>query len=685
MEIFGIIVVLLLLVGLFRGNSFCRVLFFGSITVGLGYLIFLFPLPIGDDSGLIGKGLYFILFCCMACAFIAAISVKQTLRSLQHCNGIPSAILKLLLVCTGVYLLCELSFNARLLDVVGGTASSDEIHHIEHYGRLLSGTAAGLFLWQFLLMLRNKRVPRLPERDQTEDKEKGKKKDEDEDEDEETTYIPSLPGIVFALVVCVFGVYHGLEKLVDTLVESSSPAFRRQAINLSLIQRALVNDRVILAGMDETPGLYTKPEGKAFLALFPLIAISVEDLDDKIEHAKKDLLRDAFVEKIGGVQGYYDNAYVKAIQAATAQWKEYQGLEVGSSLNAKIESETNRQHNKSWGEYKEMDRRCYRNGQRTIFTAGCLQKVDNYAREFIHDPKWQHDDEARFRAGIKKQVQAAVIAEVRKNGIEVHGKKVPPGLSQAQFIAHPAVQSDLREQLNLPQKTTIPLTIDRQGFIRQLYEPMLASLIEKELANYNAPAMDYADNAPLAERGRDAARAVLVPPVALFFSLLGAIGHLAKLAYLSSKLVFKKRIDKLTAKYGNNLWAKYKQQHINQPASEREIRRHTAEIEERTAKHHDRIAYWLLLIPIALIVMIWAAFSQMENPVTRSRLYAALQQQALQHVDTAGGERRTRILLNGIHVVAVGQSFAYPFNEGLRKYVLQGVDFGYVPAEKEQK
>ncbi|MDR1887796.1 MAG: hypothetical protein LBQ81_00130 [Zoogloeaceae bacterium] len=601
------------------------------------------------------KGLYFILFCCMARVFVAAVSVKKTLRSPGRRNGISPAILKLLLVCTGVYLLCELSFNARLLDVVGGSASSDEIHHIEHYGRLLSGTAAGLFLWQFLLMLRHKK------RNFT---------DSDNEEDVKSVYIPSFPGIVFALVVCVFGVYHGLEKLVDTLVESSSPAFRRQAINLSLIQRALVNDKVILSGMDETPGLYNKPEGKAFLALFPLIAISVEDLDEKIEHAKKDLLRDAFVEKTGGVQGYYDNAYVKAIQGATAQWKEYRGLEVGPFLNARIQPETDRVHNKSWREYKEMDSKCYRNGRKSIFTPNCLRKVDGHVREYLHDPKWQHDDEAGFRAGIEKQVRAEVIEEVRKNGIEVNGRKVPPGLSQAQFIAHPAVQSDLREKLNLPQTTKIPLSIDRQGFIRQLYEPMLAALTAKALANYNAPAMDYADGAPLAEQGRDAARSVLVPPVALFFSLLGAIGHLAKLTYLSSKLAFRKRIDQLTTEYEKRL--------VSEHVDEKEIR-------QRAEQYHGRIAYCLLLIPLVLIVTIWAAFSQMNNPVTRSRLYAALQQQALHHADAKGGTLRARILLNGIHVVAIGQSFAYPFNEGLRMYVLQGVNFGYVPAEKEQK
>lgn len=45
---------------------------------------------------------------------------------------------------TAVYLAFELAFIARLLDMVGGSASSDEIHRTEVYGRTLSGIALAL-------------------------------------------------------------------------------------------------------------------------------------------------------------------------------------------------------------------------------------------------------------------------------------------------------------------------------------------------------------------------------------------------------------------------------------------------------------------------------------------------------------------------------------------------------------
>src|SRR6188472_2362451 len=56
-----------------------------------------------------------------------------------------------LIVITSIYLVFELAFNARLLDVVGGNASMDDVHHIEVYGRTLSGIAAALVALQLLM------------------------------------------------------------------------------------------------------------------------------------------------------------------------------------------------------------------------------------------------------------------------------------------------------------------------------------------------------------------------------------------------------------------------------------------------------------------------------------------------------------------------------------------------------
>ena len=55
-------------------------------------------------------------------------------------------------VLTGVYLAFELSFNARLLDVVGGLPTQTEVKSIEHWGRYISGIALALAIWGTWIM-----------------------------------------------------------------------------------------------------------------------------------------------------------------------------------------------------------------------------------------------------------------------------------------------------------------------------------------------------------------------------------------------------------------------------------------------------------------------------------------------------------------------------------------------------
>ena len=63
---------------------------------------------------------------------------------------------------TVVYLTFELAFNARLLDVVGGVASTADVHHIENFGRSLSGIAAALVLFQVLMARRHRSITGSP-------------------------------------------------------------------------------------------------------------------------------------------------------------------------------------------------------------------------------------------------------------------------------------------------------------------------------------------------------------------------------------------------------------------------------------------------------------------------------------------------------------------------------------------
>ena len=195
---------------------------------------------------------------------------------------------------TGLYLMFELAFNARLLDVVGGSATTEQVHKIEIFGRLLSGTAAGLVVLQLLMTLRSRSA----------------------------TASPGVIGIAFWCGLTLVVVYGALQLFVDALVERSSPEFRRQSLNVVLVQRALSNGQAELDGLNDDPKVFTRPEGKAFLALFPVLAVSVDNLDEKIKGAKLDLMSQQVGRQLGGTSAYYDK-YAEAIKKTGEQWRQY--------------------------------------------------------------------------------------------------------------------------------------------------------------------------------------------------------------------------------------------------------------------------------------------------------------------------------------------------------------------------
>lgn len=509
-----------------------------------------------------------------------------------------------LIVLTAVYLLFELGFNARLLDVVGGGASADQVHRIETYGRLLSGIAAALVVLQ-LLMLRRAR-----------------------------TGSPAIIGIAFWCLVTVGLVYGGLQLFVDTLVARSTAEFRRQSLNVVLVQQALVKGSAQLDGLDdEDPALFGRPEGKAFLALFPVLASSVERLEEKVGDAKLVLLEQQIGRELHGPKGVFEK-YDAAMGEMRKQWSYYR-----NGTSPALDAEVRRQQDSAWEDYRN-DLARHRWTPSTV-PARYRQRVANSVRERVPVPAaWQPDDRRTFYRAVEGRVRDKANAG-RDGSIRVRGQRVPPGLAFADFVLHPGVQDDLQVRLGVPASIQIaPQYASAEQFRVQFYDRLRQALARQEIGKYTAPVHTFGPGGLNESLGLDAARAALVPPIALLCSLLGAIGHLGKLLYLCVKAGGMAA----SAKGGTAL--------------------------------RSRLLGAAWILPFLTIGLVWAAFSFMSNNVTRSRLYTYLQAQAL-HTESGMPNVAAMLATNAMHVVAVGQGYAYPFNEALRVRVLRGVDYGY--------
>lgn len=519
-----------------------------------------------------------------------------------------------LVILTACYLIFELGFNARLLDVVGGTATPDQVESIEKYGRTLSGIAVALVVLQLSLALRRRAL------------ENNKK----------------AQGIISILVLCaltVILVYSGIRIWVDHLVETRTHEFRRLSLNLVLVQRSLVEGKAELGALDGGREVLAKPEGKAFLALFPLMALSVAQLDEKIHDVKFALLEDEIDRRIGGEAAFYAGPYKTALTEVGKQWETY------SRQPVNVDAEVAKKQDSAWRDY--TNRLSRRNWTPDNVPGYARKRVVQDVRRSVRVPRnWDPADEETFRRAVKRNVLNS-LGRDSSGGIRYKGHSIRSGLSFNQFVLQKPIQRELKEKLDLPTRVTVRADYpDSAKFRSDLYLPMLKDRTAKELAKYEAPSEDFRDGGPYAQQGKEAARSAIVPPIALFFSLLGAIGHSGKLLYLFVKLM-------------SHFFHRLKKDALSQRV-------------ERAAKP----------ILFATLAGGLLTLSVLGNGVTASKLYVYMIKQMSQVPAEASFMEKVWITAgsNIMHVVTVGQGFGYPINEHIRKEWLQGFNYGYVPA-----
>jgi hypothetical protein len=501
---------------------------------------------------------------------------------------------------TAVYLCIELAFNARLLDVVGGAANSEQIHQIETWGRSLSGAAVALFVLTSML----KKSNRWPH---------------------PTAWKLAIP---LACLLAGYGVFRALEEVVDYLVAQSSPEFRRASSSIVLVQQALVSGAWRVDGLSEDAAIFARPEGKAFLAQFALIAASVERLDSKIGEAKAAWIAQAASDRIGGPAAAYES-YAKGVRAAHDQWRRYSGAgrsEAGEDAIA-------RQQDRAWNEYVQKLRRRGVTPY-TVPDASRAQVLREVRQKVPVPPDWDLADEDGFRRAVAEKMRGGSDSAT---SVSYNGKRIPAGLSWGEFIGHPVVQAELRQKLKL----TVPVRVEphyRSGtdFAQKVFQPQINDEVRRRLRALDKPAAAYADGGELQREGRNAARMAIVPPLALFCSMVGALVHLAKLSYLLLRLAL-----------------------MRVPAWQRALR-------------------FVWLAPAAVLLAGWAAAARADNEVTQSRLYRYLQAQVRQD----GEPLRSHLKAHALHLVAVGQGYAYPVNDLIRRRALAGFSFGYEEARR---
>ncbi len=527
---------------------------------------------------------------------------------------------------TLTYLICELAFNSRLLDLVGSVSTADEVHNMERYGRTLTAIAAALLALQFSLM----GLVRL--------KKKG-------------VWLTAKASTALVLLICLITgtvTWHAVEWVIERQVTKSTGEFRQMSLLAQLYQHALIEGQQTLEGIPLDSGggqaqTWTSPSGKAFLATLPVLLSSSDRYRKLLERDAEQNLRDNISAREGGVRGYYE-LWLQARGEVHKQFVAYYNDEMDISETVRLEQA------RAWQRYErslEAKRLKTWNVPRRYY-ATVRKQVRGQGVPVTND--WSPSDRTGFNAAVAKAARQKYLAQ---RTVVYKGVTLPKRLDWGVFFRLEVIQKELREKLLLPANTLVreeyPLNDKLKQFALELHTPHLNEAVKQQLPELRAAVSSYSAGGSNEKLGEDAARAVIVPPIALIFSLVGALTHLAKLLYLV--------LVPLTA----TLLTRRPSRPV------RFLNRHP------------------LAFPVALIAVLVVTFSLINNSITESVAYKNLK-------DGLAGAKITitdeplplsgGAVLRVMHAVSIGQSYSYPINQYLREHVLQGFDFGYVTREE---
>lgn len=410
-----------------------------------------------------------------------------------------------LAIITVLYLMSEFAFSAWLIDVLAADSTPEEIQRVEHYGRLISGFAVALLLWPWVL-----RATKVS--------------------------IASIVGLILVTAPIMFVVYHAERVLIDRLVQYSSDEGRAAAVSGSFLREAIMKGAIngeMLNGLWQ-PELANTTSGRAFIGVVAFMTASSNDAIKQTKALAPGLAREIIGKNLGGVTGEFErfsesqhaisekfdayqaaheryNAEISKVDARSAQaWEQYlDGLE---------------QRHKYWGRYLIKNPR--KDGH--IVPAKYAQSVrDQLGFQGIQVPKtWATGDKKGFLRYAKQSITSTLQKEILGG--------LPPNLSLSEFADQKIVQDNWRISLQYPQAVgKLPHEkMTESEFGSRIYEKVLTHRVEQQLRVLNREAEDYGRGGWEEEKGLAAYEAMIAPVFALTLSLIGALVHILKSAFL---------------------------------------------------------------------------------------------------------------------------------------------------------
>lgn len=177
--------------------------------------------------------------------------------------------------------------------------------------------------------------------------------------------------------------------------------------------------------------------------------------------------------------------------------------------------------------------------------------IGKLKKEGINMPSnWRMKDKDLLIEKLVQHGKKQVDAEYRKQVIASTGQYLSPELSQTEFLNHSLVQGPIKDKLEWKSSENISLRLDADQFYQDLhyprYEKSFMDMKNKLMIDVNL----FADGQSKAEEGKDYYRSIIVPPLAMSFSLFFGLLNLFSVFGICCAFVIKSPIYAKTVSIG---------------------------------------------------------------------------------------------------------------------------------------
>ena len=418
-----------------------------------------------------------------------------------------------LVAATMVYLLVECAFNSALLDIASTNNDKSVIDGIEFWGRIISGCAVALAICG------NAVLPSLRKRNES-----------------ILVYITECVLICVPIILIVYKAEH---LLVETLVENSTPQERKTAGLLSLASKLLkTKDAIELKNLEIKKDLFTKPEEKTFVALFSPLAEDIPGIQKIILTQISPLIKNDILSRIGTAENAYEKIYIPSVNSFKKLFTGYQSI---TQEYYKRYSDIPNIAEDRWSEYiKHLQEKRLR-----------PDKVPAYAYSDVRfhlksngipiPDNWQPQDKRTFIKVCQEELARRYESEVRQSLSKICPflASLPLNINNLNsFLEHPNTLSEWKKMINAPQYSKLKDDMSLMEFKSLVYIPMYTHLETLGTEIFYDEDLTFGSKGKNEEFGKNAYRALIVPTLALLFSLIGIIVHLCKFTYYFSLCFF---------------------------------------------------------------------------------------------------------------------------------------------------